>query len=64
MRLTLRDWANERFDGQLDDQLRQWRADGVTIDQMVRRLEDDHALTVSRETVRRWYLRAEEAVAS
>lgn len=46
-------WADERLDGGLAPQLAQWRAEGLTIDQIVDVLRD-RDLVVSRETVRRW----------
>ena len=46
-------WADERLDGGLDDQLATWRAEGLTLDQIVDELRG-RDLGVSRETVRRW----------
>lgn len=50
-------WANERLDGKLDETLAEWKAEGLSIDKMVIRLAE-HDLTVSRETVRRWFKKA------
>lgn len=47
------DWADRLLDGNLADTLREMRADGLTIDQVVDALRDKD-VEVSRETVRRW----------
>ena len=53
-RASLYNWADERLKGQLRPTLLAWRDQGLTLDQIARRLDDDHDLGISRETVRRW----------
>lgn len=50
------DLANVALGGQLADQLRDWRAEGLTLDRIAEVLRDDHGIHVSRETVRRWFV--------
>jgi hypothetical protein len=56
----LRMWADALLKGGLDALLLQFRADGLTIDQMTRELHD-RDIEVSRESVRKWLSLAEAA---
>jgi hypothetical protein len=53
-------WADALLKGGLDALLLQFRADGLTIDQMTRELHD-RDIEVSRESVRKWLSLAEAA---
>lgn len=48
--------------GGLRDLLAGWKAEGLSMEEIAFRLRG-HAVTVSRDTVRRWYERMEEEVA-
>ena len=58
MALNPYDLVNTMLDGQLGPILIGYRAT-LTIDQTVTALATDHRIDVSRETVRRWQVRAE-----
>ncbi len=53
-RASLYNWADERLDGTLAERLAAWRAEPLTIDEIVDELRNAHDLVISRETVRRW----------
>lgn len=57
-RPTWRDHADLLLGGKLDEILRAWRHDGVTVDRIVRLLEDEYDIEASRETVRKWIKQA------
>lgn len=53
-RVTVWVWVDKLLDGQTSDSLLSgWVDDGLTLDQMARKFEDDFGLTISRETIRR-----------
>lgn len=58
MALNPYDLVNTMLDGRLGEILIGYRAT-LTIDQTVLALARDHRIDVSRETVRRWQVRAE-----
>lgn len=59
-RNVLYEWADQTLKGRLKGQLLRWRAQGVSHEEVARRLRDK-GVTVSRETVRRWYLDMKDA---
>jgi hypothetical protein len=52
-RAVLREWADFKLGGQLDERLAHMKAARLTIDQMVDDLRDAGVI-VSRESIRRW----------
>lgn len=40
--------------GDLAGLLRRWRTEGLTLDQMAVKMQTDHDIPVTRETLRRW----------
>lgn len=55
-RPTWYEHANLRLGGRLDSILEEYRRDGLSHDLISRRLDDDHGIEVSRETIRRWLM--------
>lgn len=42
------------MEGRLDEQLRQWRSENLSYEQIARRLLTDHEVDINSTTVRRW----------
>lgn len=49
--------------GKLDERLKAWRAEGLTYDGIARRLDAEHDIDVTSETVRKWCASLAEATA-
>lgn len=48
------DLIDRLLDGRLAEVLAGWKAEGVSFDEQARRMEDDHGIAITRETLRRW----------
>lgn len=57
-RETVHDLANRLMDGSLDQKIHAWRAQGLSLNLIARRLDAEHNIRVTSETVRRWLNRA------
>lgn len=48
--------ADLALGGNLAQRLREWRAQGLSLDRIAEKLRHDDGIHVSRETVRRWFV--------
>jgi intein-encoded DNA endonuclease-like protein len=49
--------------GRLEALLRRWRAEGLSYEAIAHRLADDHGVTVTGQTVRRWLVDLDQGAA-
>lgn len=48
------DLVDQLLDGTLAARLREWRADGLSLREITTRLDADHGVYISHETIRAW----------
>ena len=57
---TIYSLLDRLLEGTLDDRLRQWKADGLSLASITKRLHTEHDIDVSTDTVRRWLAAIEQ----
>jgi len=63
MATPIRPLVDRILEGKLTDRLTQWRDEGLSYDAIARRLDADHDIGVTAETVRKWCIEPTEATA-
>ena len=53
---TIYSLLDRLLEGTLDDRLREWRSEGLSLNGITKRLHREHDIDVSTDTVRRWLM--------